>query len=180
MRVAPASGLVVEMLSVVEVALIVMLRPRFAVCAGDSASVACTIKEKDPVALDLPEITPAVESNNPVGNVPLATVQLYGETPPVAASVWLYAVLTVPSGRVVVATTSVAAWAMVRLSVAEAVAGVDSESETEAVTLNVPTRSVVPEIVALGVPEAEVSPRGSPEIVHVYGATPPLAVTVAL
>ena len=56
-----------------------------------------------------------------------------------AVSDWLYAVLSVPLGRVVVAIMSVAACVMVRLSVTEAVAGVDSESETVAVTLNVPT-----------------------------------------
>ena len=62
---------------------------------------------------------------------------------------------------------SVAACAIVRLRVMEAVAGVDSESETMAVTMNVPTWSVVPEMVALGEPDAELSPVGRPEIVQV-------------
>ena len=74
---------------------------------------------------------------------------------------------------------SVAACAIVRLRVTEAVAGVDSESETMAVTMNVPTWLVAPERVALGEPEAAVSPVGRPETVQVYGLKPPLAVTVA-
>lgn len=127
------------MLRLPAVVLIVMLRACFAVCAGDSKSVACTVKEKDPLAVGVPEITPPDEIAKPVGKVPLANVQLYGLTPPLAVSVWLYAVLSVALGRVVVVIMSVAACVMVRLSVTEAVAGVDCESETVTVTLNVPT-----------------------------------------
>ena len=127
------------MLRPLEVVLIVMLRACFAVCDGDSASVACTVKEKDPPAVGVPEITPPEEIAKPVGKVPLARVQLSGPTPPVAESVWLYAVLSMPLGRVVVVTMSVAACEMVRLRVTEAVAGVDAESETFAVMLNAPT-----------------------------------------
>ena len=53
---------------------------------------------------------------------------------------------------------------MVRLRVAEAVAGVAAESVTVAITVNVPTSSVVPEIVALGVAEVKLRPAGRPVI----------------
>ncbi len=87
--------------------------------------------------------------------------------------------MTVPLGSMVVDIISVAACIMVRLRVTDIVAGVDSASETVAVMLNVPTWSVIPEMIAEGVAEAEVSPAGSPEIVQLYGVTPPVAVAVA-
>jgi len=62
---------------------------------------------------------------------------------------------------------SAAACAIVKLSVAETVAGVAAESVTEAITLNVPLSLVVPEIVALGVAELKVKPVGRPVIFHV-------------
>ena len=60
-----------------------------------------------------------------------------------------------------------AACAMVRLRGMEAVAGVAAESVTEAMTLNVPLSLVVPDIVALGVPELNVRPVGRPVIFQV-------------
>ena len=82
-------------------------------------------------------------------------------------------------GSVVVDIISVAACIIVRLRVTDIVAGVDSESVTVALMLKVPTRSVIPEMIAEGVVEANVSPVGSPEIAHLYGVTPPVAVTFA-
>jgi hypothetical protein len=41
----------------------------------------------------------AVFSVSPVGSVPVSTDQLYGVVPPVAASVWRYALPTTPAGR---------------------------------------------------------------------------------
>ena len=63
--------------------------------------------EKLPDAVGVPLIVPALLSERPPGK-PLAD-QLYGETPPVAASVAEYAVPTVPAGRVVVEIVSVGA-----------------------------------------------------------------------
>ena len=83
-------------------------------------------------------------------------------------------------GLVVVMLRPVDTLPMVRVSITEAVAGVDSESVTVMLTVNVPVWLVVPEIVALGVPEVEVSPVGRPEMVQVYGVTPPAAVVVAV
>jgi hypothetical protein len=78
---------------------------------------------------------------------------------------------------VVVVIIRVAACEIVRLRVTDAVAGGVAESVTVAFTLNVPTLSVVPLRLALGVPELKLSPAGKPVIVHVYGVVPPLAVT---
>ena len=86
---APGNGLVVVMFRPLVVVLMVIPRPIVAVCAGTSVSVTCTTKEKLPAAVGVPEITPAVESNNPVGRLPLVKVHVYGFTPPVADSGWL-------------------------------------------------------------------------------------------
>ena len=59
---------------------------------------------KVPDAVGVPLIVPALLMERPLGK-PLAD-QLYGETPPVAASVVEYAVPTVPAGRVVVEIAS--------------------------------------------------------------------------
>ena len=59
---------------------------------------------KVPEAVGVPLMVPALLIERPLGR-PLAD-QLYGETPPVAASVAEYAVPTVPAGRVVVEITS--------------------------------------------------------------------------
>ena len=58
-----------------------------------------------PADVGVPEITPvALFSVNPGGSVPLPAVinQEYGVLPPVAASVWLYAVPATPVASVVV------------------------------------------------------------------------------
>ena len=61
-----------------------------------------------PVPVGVPEITPPVDSVSPAGKLePDTTVQLYGEVPPPAANVWLYATPCVPPGSGdVVATVS--------------------------------------------------------------------------
>src|SRR5580704_13105607 len=59
---------------------------------------------KVPEAVEIPLMVPALLIERPLGR-PLAD-HVYGETPPVAASVAEYAVPTVPPGRVVVEITS--------------------------------------------------------------------------
>ena len=63
-----------------------------------SALVALTVKLDVPAVVGVPEITPAVERVKPPGNVPVSTLHVIGVSP-VAASVWLYAVPTVPLGN---------------------------------------------------------------------------------
>src|SRR3990172_9297337 len=64
--------------------------------------VARTVKLLVPAAVGEPAITPAADSVSPPGSAPLARLQVKLPVPPVAASGWLYATPTVPSGRVVV------------------------------------------------------------------------------
>ena len=64
------------------------------------ASVAVTVKLNTPAVVGVPLRTPALESDRPVGTVPDVTAKLYGDVPPLAVIVWLYAVLNVPFGRV--------------------------------------------------------------------------------
>jgi hypothetical protein len=65
-----------------------------AVSAGAWLSVTRTVKLEVPAVVGVPLITPPEESDNPAGSEPLASDQLYGVTPPLAANVWLYAMLT--------------------------------------------------------------------------------------
>ena len=59
---------------------------------------ALTVKLDVPVVVGVPEITPAELSVRPSGNAPLSSVHVIVPVP-VAESVWLYAVPTVPPGR---------------------------------------------------------------------------------
>ncbi len=58
---------------------------------GVLESVPDTVKVNVPPAVGVPEITPALESESPLGSDPLATVvaKVYGELPPEADRVWL-------------------------------------------------------------------------------------------
>ena len=56
----------------------------------------------------LPESTPLLDRENPVGSVPDVWDQVYGGVPPAAAKVWEYWVLTEASGRLAVVMAGVA------------------------------------------------------------------------
>ena len=61
-------------------------------------SLNVTVNAKDPVSPGVPEITPvAAFSDNPGGSAPVASVHVYGETPPRACSRKEYGALTVPA-----------------------------------------------------------------------------------
>jgi len=60
--------------------------------------VTWTVKLEVAAVVGVPLRTPAEDRPSPAGSVPAVTDQLYGVVPPVAASVWLYAVPTVPAG----------------------------------------------------------------------------------
>ena len=69
---------------------IVILSVACAVCTGLLESVTCTVKLVVPVALGVPEIVPLEEIVRPAGKVdPDAKLQVYGEVPPPAVTVWL-------------------------------------------------------------------------------------------
>ena len=57
-----------------------------AVCVGVCASPTSTVKLLLPGALGVPDITPPDVNESPPGNAPATSVQLYGATPPLAAS----------------------------------------------------------------------------------------------
>ena len=59
------------------------------VCAGDPLSLTATVKVAVPVAVGVPEITPAPESVRPAGRLPDAIDHVYPGVPPVALSVVL-------------------------------------------------------------------------------------------
>jgi hypothetical protein len=60
---------------------------------------AWTVKLELSTVVGVPLRIPAVDKVSPAGRVPDVTDQLYGDVPPLAANVWLYADPTVPEGR---------------------------------------------------------------------------------
>ena len=79
----------------------VILNCCVAVCRGELASDACTVKLEVPAEVGVPEICPLVERVKPAGKAPVMRVQVYGVAPPVAARIWLYGVDCAPFGSVV-------------------------------------------------------------------------------
>ena len=63
------------------------VRERLCVAVLPLASVTFTVKEDEPLVVGVPLMTPAVLSERPAGKVPLLRLHVYGEVPPVAASV---------------------------------------------------------------------------------------------
>src|SRR5579872_4248472 len=68
------------------------------VAVSELLSFTCTVKLEVPAAVGVPLSCPAVLRANPAGNVPLVTDHWYGDVPPLAVSVCVYAVPTVPLG----------------------------------------------------------------------------------
>ena len=84
--------------------LIVMDSALDAVCKVLSAT--CTVKFAVPATVGGPLITPAGESDRPVGKDPPASDHVYGVAPPTPDSVCEYCTLVVPSGSDAVVTVS--------------------------------------------------------------------------
>jgi hypothetical protein len=148
---------------------------KLAVAVFEFASVTFTVKLAVPAVVGVPEITPAVLSVSPAGKLPDEIDQLYGEDPPVTCSVWLYAVETVPPGRLVVVTVNCETTTILSVCVAA----------LELVSVTFTVKFAVPAVV--GVPEItpavfNVNPAGRlpDEIVHVYGEVPPVTCSVWL
>ena len=112
----------------------------------------------------------------PAGGVPLLTDQVYGEVPPVTVSVSVYAALTSPDGgaaklstgppTTVIEVALVALWPLA--------------SVTLTVKLEVPSAVGVP--ASTPVDAFRVIPAGGVPLLtdQVYGAVPPVAVSVSL
>ena len=161
---------------VIDIGVAVMLRSKTLVPKALSVSVAFAVKLNGPLAVGVPESTPAVLSDMPAGIAPAETVQVNGEVPPVAARVCdVYATFCDPAGSGELVVTVIGAAAMLRANTLEPVA--ESVSVASAVKLNAPE--------AVGVPEStpavlKLMPGGSvpPETVQVNGAVPPVAAKV--
>ncbi len=91
----------------INVGAMAMLRLAVAVAAVPCESVTVAAKLEGPALVGLPEITPVLALRvNPAGRLPELMLQVYGASPPAAASVCEYAVLTLPPGRVAVVMAS--------------------------------------------------------------------------
>jgi hypothetical protein len=171
----PAGRLVVVMTRSGTPAWIVIDRAFVAVSAGAWLSVTRTVKFDVPAVVGVPLMTPPELKLKPAGRLPVCRFQLYGVTPPVAASVCEYAVPTAPLGRLAVVTDRSTGIAMDSAFVA--VSAGACESVTRTVKFDVPAVVGVPDITP---PELKDSPAGSvPEANdQLYGVTPPVAASV--
>ena len=157
-----------------------MLKFVVALCAGELASVTFTVNDAVPAVVGVPLICPALLSVNPAGNEPDEIDQLYGVVPPLAASVAVYAVPTVPPlSDVVVTCTGVTAAATTMLKLFVVLCAGELESVTFKVNDAVPAVVGVPLICPALL---SVSPAGNApeEIDQLYGVVPPLAASVAV
>lgn len=146
---------------------------------GVSESVTVTVKFEVPgVPLGVPEMIPPPLSVKPPGRLPPVTAQMYGGTPPVASSVWLYAVPNDPPAKVVVAIVN--AGAAVTVMVIAWLAELLASSVTSKVTLALPAPVGVPVIAPVVL--FRLKPKGNvPEvIVHRKGLVPPDSLMTAL
>ena len=87
MPAVPDGNEVVVMLNATAGAMVML---RGAVAVDNWKSVTCTVKLEMPAPLGVPVIAPLFGSKcKPTGKLPAVTLQLYGVTPPVAASIAL-------------------------------------------------------------------------------------------
>ena len=147
-----------------------------AVCGGVSKSVTWTAMVLVPCAVGVPVMAPVFGLiERPLGRPP--AVQVYGVTPPVAATVALYAWPAAPEGSEVVVIVSVDGLIVSgMLAVAVWAVGVE-ESDTLTV--------MFPLLVPVGVPVIapvvglRLKPLGNPNAAQEYGVAPPVAASVA-
>jgi phosphohistidine swiveling domain-containing protein len=135
-----------------------------------TALAALTVKLDVPTAVGVPEITPVVPARfKPVGNVPLPIVHVIGVSP-VAASVWLYAVPTVPFGNVAVVIVGAIPSPTAVIVMDNGLVLFPAALVALTVKLDVPAVVGVPEITPV---PARLKPAGNePSILHVMGVSP--------
>ena len=155
-----------------------MLRAFVAVCAGEAESVALIVTLLVPAAVGVPEITPVLApSVSPAGNEPTRTDQAIAPVPPLAVRLPLYAIPTVPAGKLDVVTVKVAGFTVMLIALVADIGGF-AESVAFTVKLLVPRDDGVPVIT----PVLEFRPRPAgnapEEMLHVNVPAPPLAVRV--
>ena len=144
---------------------------RAAVADAVPLSFTFTVKLDDPAVVGVPEIV-LPERLSPAGRDPLATDHVYGGVPPVTLIACEYPVPAVPAGNEDVVMFNAGA---LIVSNSGALADDDALSVTLTVMLEEPVVVGVPEIVLPASP----SPPGSDplEIDHVYGGSPPVALS---
>jgi hypothetical protein len=119
-----------------------------AVCTGDPLSCTATVNVAVPLAVGVPEITPALESDRPAGRLPEASNHEYPGVPPVALSVALYELPLFAAPRlvdVIVSLLGAAAFTVID-SEADCICAGDPLSCTVTVNVAVPLAVGVPEI----------------------------------
>jgi hypothetical protein len=137
-----------------------------------------TVKVEVPAVVGVPLIAPPVDRESPAGRDPEETDQLYGCVPPVAASVLLYAVPTVPAvSGLAVEIVGAAAALIVKENdfVDEAL----FPPVTRTVKVEVPAVVGVP-LIAPPVDRERPAGRDPEETDQLYGVVPPLADNVWL
>ena len=144
---------------------------RAALADADMLSTTLSVKLDEPAATGVPLIIPSA-SFSPAGSDPLATDHVYGGVPPVTLIACEYPVPAVPAGNEDVVMFNAGA---LIVSNSGALADDDALSVTLTVMLEEPGVVGVPEIVLPASP----SPAGSDplEIDHVYGGSPPVALS---
>jgi len=144
---------------------------RAALADADMLSTTLSVKLDEPAATGVPLIIPSA-SFSPAGSDPLATDHVYGGVPPVTLIACEYPVPAVPAGNEDVVMFNAGA---LIVSNSGALADDDALSVTLTVMLEEPVVVGVPEIVLPASP----SPPGSDplEIDHVYGGSPPVALS---
>jgi hypothetical protein len=151
-----------------------------AICAGDPASVTETVNVELPLAVGVPEITPALDSVSPAGRLPDAMDHVYPGVPPVTLSAFAYDAPTCAAGSEPDPMLSVGITGRTTIeNVTVWLCAGELESETLKLKLDVPLAVGVPEIT----PALEsVNPAGRlPDATdHVYPGVPPDAESVEL
>jgi hypothetical protein len=148
------------------------------VTVAEASSVTWNVMLEVPAVVGVPPITPVADKLRPAGSVPEDTHQLYGAVPPVAASIWLYAVPTVPAGReAVVIERATAAGLIVKVN-----AFVDETPLAVTWTVKLEVAAVVGVPPRTPVEEFRVRPAGSvpPDTVQDLVPVPPVAANVWL
>jgi hypothetical protein len=145
---------------------------RAAPADADMLSVTLTLKLDEPGAMGVPLIMPPAK-RNPAGTDPLTIDHVYGGFPPIALMACEYAVPTVPAGSVDVVIFKIGA---LIVSNSTALADAEALSVTRTVKLDEPDVTGVPEMT----PPARLNPEGSSPLAkdHIYGAVPPVALSV--
>lgn len=148
-----------------------IVRPTLLLAVAPVESVTVTDTLTLPAVVGVPLMLPSGVALSPSGN-PL-TANVYGGTPPEAATLALYPTPTVPFDSDVVETVSCAG-VMVIEKLWVAVPPAESVAVTDG--LKVPACVGVPPIPPLG---ERLTPGGNPDPLHVTGGVPPTAVSCA-